>query len=130
VRSTHVTDWKQADDFPIGDRLVGNSIDRVAENQPEGRLASQVLKLGGLTFKWKPVVAGLPDRIVILDGQIYLVELKADDGALSPIQKIIHKKIIKRGVPVYVLTGKRGVDEWLMAVSAGELNGNMIWPRQ
>ena len=106
---------------------MANSIDRVAEKRPEGLLASRVTKLGGLTFKWTPVVAGLPDRIVILDGVIYLVELKADDGELSVVQKVIHKKIEKRGVPVYVLTGRNGVLTWLDAVQSGTLGDRRAW---
>lgn len=106
---------------------MANAIDRVSEKRPEGLLASRITKLGGLTYKWTPVVAGLPDRIVIIDGTVYFVELKADDGALSKIQQVIHKKIEKRGVPVYVLTGRQGVLDWLEAMKSGTLGDRRNW---
>lgn len=87
-----------------------------AERELERELFTRVRALGGMSFKWVPVVSGLPDRIVILGGHIFLVELKTETGVCSEIQKHMHKKFLDRGVPVYVLYGRKAVREWIAAV--------------
>lgn len=80
----------------------------------EEHLIDGVRARRGLCIKFLPSVAGVPDRIVFLPtGRIYLAELKAPDGRLRPDQKIMHKRLAERGVPVAVLSSKEEVDEWL-----------------
>lgn len=72
------------------------------------------LALGGVVVKLAPTLAGIPDRLVILpEGQIFLVELKTDMGALSPVQTVWHSKVRALGSPVYVLFGKDEIDRWV-----------------
>lgn len=72
------------------------------------------MALGGIDYKLAPTTKGLPDRLVILPGNlIFLVELKAKGGRLSPAQIAIHAKLAKRGTHVVVLTGPDEVDAWL-----------------
>lgn len=77
----------------------------------EQHFQRKVRALGGLAVKLAPIDAGTPDRLVIMPGpRFYLVELKADNGALSPIQRVWHSKC---PAPVVVLKGKREIDNWL-----------------
>lgn len=70
--------------------------------------------MGGETYKIAPLHAGNPDRLVMLPGgRMFLVELKAEGGALSPIQILWHERAAQLGTTVVVLTGTREVDEWL-----------------
>lgn len=84
------------------------------ESTVEEHLIDGVRARRGLCIKFLPSVAGVPDRIVFLPvGRIYLAELKAPDGRLRPDQRIMHKRLAERGVPVAVLSSKEEVDAWL-----------------
>lgn len=84
------------------------------ESSVESKLHKGILKLGGLSYKWVPTTAGLPDRIALLPGgRVYFIELKATGGKLRPDQLVIHEKFRKRGIDVVVLTGPAEVDRWL-----------------
>lgn len=84
------------------------------ESSVESKLHRGILALGGIDYKLAPTTKGLPDRLVILPGNlIFLVELKAKGGRLSPAQVAIHAKLAKRGTHVVVLTGPDEVDAWL-----------------
>lgn len=85
-----------------------------SENAVERHLARRVQQIGGMTVKMVPVVAGVPDRLVILpSGAIRLVELKKPTGKLRPAQEVWHRKAAKRGVIVPVLYSSQQVDDWL-----------------
>lgn len=80
----------------------------------ERYLFNRVRGLGGMAIKMAPTVKGLPDRLIILPfGRMYLVELKADGGKLSPTQQHWHTRVGQMGVDVYVLTGLAEIDEFL-----------------
>lgn len=81
----------------------------------ENRLVQKVKDRKGLCFKLLPFVnAGLPDRLVLLPvGKFYFVELKAPTGGLSPIQKLMHKKLDRIGFKVYVLYTTEEVDSFI-----------------
>lgn len=84
------------------------------ESTVEEHLIDGVRARRGLCIKFLPSVAGVPDRIIFLPtGRIYLAELKAPDGRLRPDQRIMHKRLAERGVPVAVLSSKEEVDAWL-----------------
>lgn len=84
------------------------------ESSLEAFFRQQVRLLGGLSIKLAPLRKGLPDRLIVMPmGRMYLVELKADDGALSAAQKALHAKLAEKGVTVIVLTGRAGIQEWL-----------------
>lgn len=82
------------------------------ESAVEAVFAQRVRDLGGLSFKFAPIHAGNPDRLVLLDGNIYLVELKADGGTLDPAQVLWHRRALERGVKVYVVTGSAEARAW------------------
>jgi hypothetical protein len=92
---------------------------KMLESQLEAHLRNRVRNaLGGKVIKMIPVRAGIPDRIVMLPlGRAYWVELKADNGKLSEIQKHWHAEAAKLGHTVTVLQGRDEIDEWVLRVA-------------
>jgi len=82
------------------------------ENKVEVYLDRCVKKVGGLTRKWTGL-AGVPDRIVIIKGDVWFVEIKTVDGRLSEIQKREHVRLRDVGARVFTAHGKEGVDEFM-----------------
>lgn len=83
------------------------------ETTVERHLGMRVGKLGGISLKIMPVIAGIPDRLVIMPGgRTYFVELKQPKGELSQIQREIHRRLEALGHPVAVLWNKQEVDLW------------------
>ena len=83
------------------------------ESAVEAVFAKRVRDLGGLSFKFAPIVAGNPDRIVMLPGGVIrFVELKADDGALRPDQVLWHRRALELGTAVEVVTGSEEARNW------------------
>ena len=85
------------------------------ESAVEAKLVRGVKDIGGLAFKFvSPGNVGVPDRILIFpNGTIWFVELKADGGRLSAMQKRQIAKLEKAGVLVTVLTGPDEVTQFL-----------------
>ena len=83
------------------------------ESAVEAIFDKRVRELGGLSFKFAPVHAGNPDRIVLLPGgHTHFVELKADGGALHAAQKLWHRRAAELGTQVYVVTGAEEARSW------------------
>ena len=59
------------------------------ESEIEARLVRGVKALGGVAYKFvSPGNVGVPDRVVVLPGgRVIFVELKAEVGRLSPMQR-------------------------------------------
>lgn len=74
------------------------------ESTIEKHLVDSVKKMGGWALKIMPtVVNGLPDRLCLLPGgRIFFVETKATGETARPLQKLIHRKLVKLGFKVYV----------------------------
>ena len=74
------------------------------EKRLEQRLVRKVKEKGGLCLKWtSPGTTGVPDRLVILNGQVRPVELKDPKGVLSLRQNYMIAELERRGVPVTIL---------------------------
>lgn len=84
------------------------------ERDIEMCLVSEVKKLGGRAYKWtSPGNDGVPDRIVIFPGRPpVFVELKADNGKLTALQKIQIGRLKDLGQEVRVLYGIDGVSQF------------------
>lgn len=83
------------------------------ESAVEAIFAKRVRELGGRSFKFAPVVAGNPDRIVLMPGGVIrLVELKADSGAVSPVQRLWHARAADLGTIVEIVTGADEARAW------------------
>ena len=86
----------------------------VRENKVERYLDQRVKDLGGLTRKWvSPGKDGVPDRIAILDGAVWFVEVKTVDGKLSVAQSREHHRLITVGAKVCTVYGESGVDSFI-----------------
>lgn len=89
----------------------------VRENKVEKYLDSEFKSLGGITRKWtSPGRDGVPDRICIVDGRFYLVEVKCVDGQLSSAQRREQLRLSFAGATVRTVHGKEGVDELMREV--------------
>ena len=87
---------------------------RTPEARIEARFRLGVRSLGGIVEKLIPTRTGMPDRLVFFPGgRCSLVELKAGDGRLSPMQRHFFARAIAADVDVVVLSSFREVDIWL-----------------
>lgn len=91
------------------------------EKDIEKVLVTEVKKLGGRAYKWvSPGNDGVPDRIVILPGmRPVFVELKAESGKLSALQKVQIKRLLDMGQDVKVLKGIREAEQFLEDCGCG-----------
>lgn len=83
------------------------------EKQVEKYLVKRVVENGGITFKWISTVSGVPDRIVFLNNQCLLVELKTQTGVLSPRQILVFDQIGEQGFPVHVLRNYDDIEDFI-----------------
>lgn len=92
---------------------------RVLESALENYFYRAVRSMGGKAVKLAPVEVGTPDRLVLLPcGRVYLVELKADNGALRPRQVEWHRQAAELGTTVHVLYGRDDIDRWVRELFA------------
>ena len=74
------------------------------EKQIEQELVREVKRRGGFCEKWNSGTAGWPDRIILLhDGKIGFVEVKAPGKVPRKLQLHRHKQLRRLGFHVYVL---------------------------
>lgn len=84
------------------------------EREIEKILVDEVRGLGGRAYKWiSPGNDGVPDRIVIFPGQWPIfVELKAEKGIVSSLQRVQIKRLQELGQPVQIVRGVSGLAEF------------------
>jgi hypothetical protein len=58
-------------------------------------------------------VAGVPDRLVFLNNQVHLVELKTADGKLSARQILVFDQLGEAGFPVHILRSYEDIEEFI-----------------
>ena len=77
----------------------------MSEKQIEKKLALAVKRAGGMAPKFvSPGLDGMPDRLVLLpDGVIAFVELKAPGKRPRPLQEARHRRLRGLGFSVYVI---------------------------
>ncbi|UDG85757.1 PDDEXK family nuclease [Bifidobacterium pseudocatenulatum] len=87
------------------------------EGRVEARLCDLVRKRGGLCLKWAcPGVRGAPDRIVFLPGgHVLFVEVKRPGGRPRADQLAFHRRMARRGTPVYVVDDADLFDQTMLA---------------
>lgn len=95
------------------------------EAKIESYLVEQVKKLGGVARKViYQGAAGSPDRWCLLPGgRLVLIECKAANGRLSPIQKREIKTLKRLGFEVHVAYSKEQIDEAL----SGKYKEDEVW---
>lgn len=84
------------------------------EKEIEKILVAEVKKLGGRAYKWvSPGNDGVPDRIVVFPNRMPIfVELKADNGKLSALQKVQIDRLKSLGQRVKVVKGIDGLSQF------------------
>ena len=92
------------------------------ESQIERRLVEGVKRLGGMCLKFaSPGTLGVPDRIIITaKGRVIFVELKAETGRLTKIQRYVIGEMQKRGADARVVRGIDEVKELLAEIEGGD----------
>ena len=85
------------------------------EKTIENKLTLAVKKAGGIAVKFvSPSFAGVPDRLVLLpDGVIAFVELKAPGQKPRPLQEARHRLLRRLGFKVYVIDSEEQI-EWML----------------
>jgi hypothetical protein len=67
----------------------------------------------GAIFKSLGVVAGVPDLLIIRDGRVFALELKADSGRVTPAQTETQQRMSAAGAVVGVAVGIDQALAWL-----------------
>jgi hypothetical protein len=89
--------------------------ERPLERVIENKLRKELIKCGALLAKLNILgQRSWPDRYVIADnGAQMLIEIKRLGEDLTPLQRNLHKKLKRRGVPVYkVYTVAQGLQAY------------------
>lgn len=87
--------------------------DKMPEKQLEYLFLTEVKRVGGMALKFvSPGFAGVPDRLVLIpDGKVGFVEVKAPGKHPRPLQMARHKQLRKLGFKVYVLDNPQQIPE-------------------
>lgn len=84
------------------------------EREIEAYFVKRVKEAGGLQRKFvSPGHRGVPDRIVVFNGDVHFVELKAPEKKLRPDQMREHIKLLNAGCHVWTLSCKEDVDYFI-----------------
>ncbi len=84
------------------------------EKEIEHHLKKETKRLGGICLKWiSPGFNGVPDRIVMLNGQICFAETKAPNEKARALQKKVMSQIEAQGQKCVVLDTREDVDRLL-----------------
>lgn len=86
------------------------------ESKIETYLKTQIKNIGGLCFKWKSTVNGIPDQIVIFDSNVHFIEVKRPGEKPRANQIHVHGQITKQGVPVFTIDTTEKVDDFIRNV--------------
>lgn len=87
-------------------------------SKPEGvienYLRNQCRKHNYLCYKFvSPGRIGVPDRIVIANGQVIFVELKSETGKLSKVQEVCINEMKLKGADVRIFNSKHMIDDFM-----------------
>lgn len=83
----------------------------IRESQIEKYLVDRVKSIDGICWKFtSPGVAGVPDRIILITGHTYFVEVKAEHGRFDKLQHHRCRQIRDCGISVDIVRSKEQVD--------------------
>ena len=82
-----------------------------SEKVLERRLASEIMKQGGLCLKLFPIhITGLPDRLCLLPGgRLFFAEIKTTGERPTLRQRYVHKQLRDLGFRVEIIDTTEGV---------------------
>jgi hypothetical protein len=90
------------------------------EKDIETYLVKRVKALGGHAYKFvSPSNRGVADRLVVLPGVVWFVEVKAEGGHLSPLQTLFIEQMKRLDQNVIVVWNKEDVDAFIATLSRG-----------
>jgi len=90
-----------------------------SEKEIEQYLRERIRELGGRAYKFvSPGNNGVPDRIVMINGQAYFTEMKRPGGVLSKNQILQLKRLRGLGMPAGVLGSREDVDAFLSCLGS------------
>lgn len=94
----------------------------LSEKQIEQKLVAEVRRRGGMALKFvSPSYSGMPDRLVLLpDGKMAFVEVKAPGKKPCPLQVKRHAMLRKLGFRVFVLDAASDIPVILKEVMEGD----------
>jgi len=96
------------------------------ESQIEKYLVDRVKAIDGLCWKFvSPGVSGVPDRIILIEGKTYFVEVKAESGKLDKIQYHRCRQIRDCGISVDIVKSKEQVDALIERI-LNEIRGSRL----
>ena len=92
------------------------------EKRIEQKLMMEVRRCGGMALKFvSPSYSGMPDRLVLLpDGKVAFVEVKAPGKKPRPLQIKRHEMLRKLGFRVFVLDAASDILMILKEVMEGD----------
>ena len=83
----------------------------------EQRFVLAVKKAGGKAFKFTSEMnRGVSDRIVVFPGQVWFVEIKRENGKLTPLQQEFKNFIQSLQINYFTVYGERGITNFLKKV--------------
>lgn len=92
----------------------------VRESDIEHLLCRAVEAIGGKAFKFTaPGNAGVPDRVVLIGGRAYFVEVKAPGEQLRPLQCYRQRQFARLGFTIHVIDSPTKVTEFIRGISEG-----------
>lgn len=94
----------------------------LSEKQIEQKLVTEARQCGGMALKFvSPSYSGMPDRLVLLpDGKMAFVEVKAPGKKPRPLQVKRHEMLRKLGFQVFVLDAASDIPVILKEVMEGD----------
>ena len=92
------------------------------EKKIEQKLRDEVKRRGGLALKFvSPGFVGVPDRIVLMpDGNVGFVEVKALGEVPRAIQVSVHKRLRRLGFKVFVLDNIESITRVIDEIERGD----------
>ena len=92
------------------------------EKKIEQKLRDEVKRRGGLALKFvSPGFVGVPDRIVLMpDGNVGFVEVKAPDEVPRAIHVSVHKRLKRLGFKVFVLDNIESITHVIDEIERGD----------
>lgn len=92
------------------------------EKRIEQKLMMEVRRCGGMALKFvSPSYSGMPDRLILLpDGKVAFVEVKALGKKPRPLQIKRHEMLRKLGFRVFVLDAASDIPMVLKKVMEGD----------
>jgi hypothetical protein len=87
----------------------------------EKDFVNAIRRTGGKAYKFTSEMnRGVSDRIVVYPDQVWFVEIKREDGKLTPLQRDFAGYIKKLNLNHYVVYGQQGIKDFIKVVEYGK----------